>query len=147
MTRRDGGGVHLDFANAQQVIVSPDRLTSLKIQYQGIRVLDGGGIYFSFSSHTCDLELTVSVKNRDLEVFAVAYSPHQLAATERHDPGNGYYNWTIKKPLLSFQAIRVSWRRVPIQTPQPSQTAPTPAPQGSAVQNPENAASDPAARS
>jgi hypothetical protein len=118
MTRNEGGQISLDLSKAQQVIVLPDHPTSLRIQYQGIRVLEGGGIYFSFTSHTCDLELTVHVKNRDLDVVAEAYSPHPLAETERHDPGNGYYNWTIKKPLLSYQAIRVTWHRASARTPQ-----------------------------
>ncbi len=127
ITRSDGGQVLLDSSKARQVIVLPDRPTLLKIQYQGIRILAGGGIYFSFTSHTCDLELTVHVRNRDLEVFAEAYSPHPLAETERHDPSNGYYNWTIRKPLLSYQAIRVTWRRLVPRTSQTSQTVQIPA--------------------
>ena len=129
LTRSDGGQISLEFSKeTQQVIVLPDRPTSLRIQYQGIRVLDGGGIYFSFTSHTCDLELTVHVKNGDLEVFAEAYSPHRLAPTERHDPGNGYYNWTIKKPLLSYQAIRVTWQRATTRTAQLDETTQSSAP-------------------
>ena len=125
MTRVDETQISLDLSkdrDRREVVVLPDRPTKLTIQYQGIRTMRGGGIYFSFSSHTCELELTVNVKNRDLEVFAEAYSPHPLVETERHNPSNGYYNWTLKKPLLHNQATHVTWkRRVATQSPQAAQ--------------------------
>jgi len=103
--------------------------TVLKIRYQGIRAMEGAGIYFVFTTHTCDLDLTVHVKNNDLDVFAEAYSPHKLAETDRHDPATGYYNWAIEKPLLAYQAVRVNWRRASVPVKQFSQlvAAPTPA--------------------
>ncbi len=143
MTRLNAGGVALDLAEDQRVVVLPERPTVLKIRYQGIRAMEGAGIYFFFTNHTCDLELTVHVKNCDLDVFAEAYSPHKLAETDRHDPSTGYYNWAIEKPLLAYQAIRVNWRRASVPTKQPSQpvaalaaaapTPPNPLPQTPAI--------------
>jgi hypothetical protein len=122
MTRAEDTKIRLVLSADRQVIVLPDQTTDLKIAYQGIRTLQGGGIYFFFTSHTCDLELTVNVMNRDLDVFAETLSPHELVETQRHDPDTGYYNWTLKKPLLSYQATHVSWkRRAAAQSP------PTPA--------------------
>jgi len=142
MTRRDAGGVALNLAEDQRVVVLPEEPTVLKIRYQGIRAMEGAGIYFFFTTHTCDLELTVHVKNRDLDVFAEAYSPHKLAQTDRHDPSTGYYNWAIEKPLLAYQAIRVNWRRAsvpatqlsrPVAAPAPAAPAPNPPPQTPAI--------------
>jgi hypothetical protein len=111
MTDRDEEQIALTLPKDKQVVVLADRPTILKIRYQGIRVLEGGGIYFFFTTHTCDLELTAHVKNCDLDVAAVAYSPHPLVQTDRHEPMAGYYNWTINQPLLAYQAIRVTWHR------------------------------------
>jgi hypothetical protein len=128
MTRRDAGGVALNLAEEQRVVVLPEEPAVLKIRYQGVRAMEGAGIYFFFTTHTCDLELTVHVKNCDLEVFAEAYSPHKLAETDRHDPSTGYYNWAIEKPLLAYQAIRVNWRRVSVGAKQLGQPVAAPAP-------------------
>ncbi len=134
MTQEGDAKISLDLSKAQdkhEVVVSPDQTAELKIEYQGIRTLKGGGIYFFFTSHTCDLELTVNVINRDLDVFAETLSPHKLAETQRHDPDDGYYNWMLKKPLLSYQATHVSWRRraapqpkQPVQALPPAETKP-----------------------
>ena len=97
--------------------------------------MEGAGIYFFFTTHTCDLELTVHVKNNDLDVFADAYSPHKLVETDRHDPATGYYNWAIEKPLLAYQAIRVSWRRASVPAKQLSQPLAAPAPAAPALPN------------
>jgi hypothetical protein len=143
MTRSDEAEISLDLSRDREqrvVKVLPDRPTTLRIQYQGIRMKHGGYIYFSFTSHTCDLELTVHVKNCDLEVFAEAYSPHPLVKTDRHDPDNGYYNWTLEKPLLCYQGVNVTWKdRPPRLSQQPLQTdiaAEIPPPQGPAVARP-----------
>jgi hypothetical protein len=127
MTRPDENKISLDLSKGpHQVVVLPHQPTELTIRYQGIRTIKGGGIYFFFNSHTCDLDLTVSVQNRDLEVFAEAYSPHPLEVTKRHNPGNGYYNWILKKPLLCYQAIHVTFKRsAVIQSPQARQTLQT----------------------
>jgi hypothetical protein len=136
MTRHDAGEVALNLAEDQRVVVLPEKPTVLKIRYQGIRAMEGAGIYFFFTTHTCDLELTVHAKNGDLEVFAEAYSPHKLAETDRHDPSTGYYNWTIEKPLLAYQAIRVNWRRASVPAKQLSQPVAAPAPAAPAPPNP-----------
>lgn len=136
ITRRDAGGVALNLREKHQVVVSPEEPTALKIRYQGIRALEGAGIYFFFTTHTCDLELTVHVKNSDLDVFAEAYSPHQLAETDRHDPAVGYYNWAIEKPLLAYQAIRVNWRRASVPVQQLSQPVAAPVAASPAPPNP-----------
>ena len=136
VTRRDAGGVALNLSEDQRVVVSPEEPTALKIRYQGIRAMEGAGIYFFFTTHTCDLELTVHVKNSDLDVFAEAYSPHKLAETDRHDPAIGYYNWAIEKPLLAYQAIRVNWRRASLPVKQLSQPVATPVPAPPAPPNP-----------
>jgi hypothetical protein len=124
MTKRGAGGVALNLPDDQQVVVSPEKPTFLKIRYQGIRAMEGAGIYFFFTTHTCDLELTVHVKNSDLDVFAEAYSPHKLTETDRHDPATGYYNWAIVKPLLAYQAVHVNWRRASVPVPPASAPAP-----------------------
>jgi hypothetical protein len=129
ITGSDAGQVALDFSKANgkyKVVVLPEQLTTLKVHYQGIRILEGGGIYFFFTTHTSDLELTVHVKNRDLNVSSVAYSPHRLLETERHDPENGYYNWSLNKPLLCYQAVRITWELPRVQPPPVSQTVVTP---------------------
>jgi hypothetical protein len=126
MTNEVKNKISLDLSkdrNKREVVVLPDRETDLTIKYQGIRTIKGGGIHFSFTSHTCDLELTVNVTHRDLEVFAEAYSPHPLVETDRHDPNNGYYNWILKKPLLCYQAIHITLKRgLATQSAQPTQT-------------------------
>ena len=136
ITRRDAGGVHLNLPKKDEVLVSPAIPAALKIRYQGIRAMEGAGIYFFFTTHTCDLELTVHVKNNDLDVFAEAYSPHKLAETDRHDPTVGYYNWAIDEPLLAYQAIRVNWRRPKAPVKQPNQPVAAPAPAPPAPPNP-----------
>jgi hypothetical protein len=135
MTRRDGGGVALSLPENQRVVVLPDVPTVLKIRYQGIRAMEGAGIYFFFTTHTCDLELAVHVKNSDLDVFAEAYSPHKLAETDRHNPATGYYNWAIEKPLLAYQAVRVNWRRASVPVKQLSQPVAASAPTAPAPPN------------
>jgi hypothetical protein len=145
MTRRDAGSVALTLPDDKPVVVLPEQPTVMRVRYQGIRVMDGGGIYFSFTTHTCDLELTVHVINRDLDVFAEAYSPQQLAETDAHNPATGYYNWKIKKPLLAHQAIRVTWHRPSAPTQQQAQTTPAPAPAAPAPPAPSSQApADPA---
>jgi hypothetical protein len=137
ITRRDAGGVAFNLPQDQQVVILPEEPTALKIRYQGIRAMEGAGIYFFFTTHTCDLELTVHVKNNDLDVFAEAYSPHELSETDRHDPAMGYYNWAIKEPLLAYQAIHVNWRRASVPVKQLSQPVAPPVPAPPAPPNPQ----------
>ncbi len=126
MTQRDAGRVALKLPDDAKIFVLPIKPALLKICYQGIRAMEGAGIYFFFTTHTCDLELTVHVENHDLDVFAESYSPHELVETPRHDPATGYYNWAIEKPLLAYQAVRVNWRRR-VNAP-PNQLSPAVAP-------------------
>lgn len=98
--------------DSNPVIVLPDVPTTVNLRYQGIRNAEGGHIYFSFTSHVCDLDLTVHVPNRELKVVADAYSPHELSTTHRHNPEVGYYNWDLKYPLLCYQSVKIAWTRV-----------------------------------
>ena len=136
ITRRDAGRVALKLGEKQQVVVLPEKPTALKIRYQGIRAMEGAGIYFVFTTHTCGLELTVHVENSDLDVFAEAYSPHQLVQTDRHDPAVGYHNWTIEEPLLAHQGLRVNWHRASVPVSQISQPVAAPVPTPPAPPNP-----------
>jgi hypothetical protein len=100
----------------RQIIVLPNRQTEMRVEYQAIRQVKGAGIYYSFTSHTSHLELTVIVKNGDLEVFAETPSSNPLRPTDRHKPASGYHNWTAEKVFLRHQAVHVSWQRpAPIQ--------------------------------
>lgn len=81
----------------------------------------------------CDLDLIVSVQKRNLEVFADSYSPHDLTVAARHDPGGGFYNWTIDRPLLAYQSIYITWKpknsnvtllNMPTDTPERAQQEP-----------------------
>ena len=78
-TQRDASGVALNLPD--NVVVLPEQPTFLKIHYQGIRAMEGPGIYFFFTQHTCVLELSVNAKN--LDVSAEVSSPRQ---TRGHRP-------------------------------------------------------------
>ncbi len=132
LVRTDENQIYLDIGSdpSRQIVVLPDHPTEMRIEYQAIRPMRGRGIYYSFTSHTGYLELTVFVKNRDLEVFAETYSSHPLKETNRHNKDNGYYNWEVKKPLLRHQAVHVNWRR-PAALPKPAAV-----PQGAAAGTP-----------
>jgi hypothetical protein len=118
LVRVEENQIVLDLAKDQvnrQIIVLPDRQTEMRIEYQAIRQVKGPGIYYSFTSHTSHLELTVIVKSGVLEVFAETPSSNPLKPTNRHNPASGYYNWIAEKAFLRHQAVHVSWQTPPIQ--------------------------------
>ncbi len=93
----------------QKIVVLPEQPTIVKIEYQAIRNLKGGRIYFAFTNHAYDLDLTVHAPKRDIKVFAGAFSIYPLKETDRHQPSLGYYNWRLEKPLLAYQSIYITW--------------------------------------
>jgi hypothetical protein len=86
---------------------TPTRVT---IHSQTIKHYTGGTSNFVFDYHTCDLDLSVHVIDRSLQVYAGASTGGEwLKETSRHKPINGYYNWEIHRPLLAFQGIHLTW--------------------------------------
>jgi hypothetical protein len=92
-----------------KVVVLPDRPTSVTVRTQSVKHYDGGGVYFILNTHTCDLDLTVIVPGKDMEVEAAATTENELTATHRHKPQLGFYNWKLERPLLAYQGVDVRW--------------------------------------
>jgi hypothetical protein len=92
-----------------RVLVLPDRKTRVTVKTQSVKHYDGGGVYFILNNHTCDLDLTVIVPGKDMDVVAAATTENELTETHRHKPQLGFYNWKLERPLLAFQGVDVRW--------------------------------------
>ncbi|HKP86664.1 MAG TPA: hypothetical protein VJZ26_11240 [Blastocatellia bacterium] len=93
----------------REIIVLPGRVTSVEVKYQTVRFLRRGHLDFVFTTHTCDLDLTVRIHNPDVKIIASAFAENILKKTTKYDESFGYYNWKIDRPLLAYQGINVTW--------------------------------------
>ena len=92
-------------------------LTHVKMTTETVRFFNGGHIDFIFTSHVCDLKLKVWA-DRPLKVDAntfeqnplerVAEQPSSISLLKKRVAGE-YYSWKLKRPLLAYQALQISW--------------------------------------
>jgi hypothetical protein len=98
--------------------VAPPNLTHITLQTQSVRFLRGH-IDFLFTSHVCDLNLSVWA-DRSLKVSAdtseqnpldpVKELPQEISwLTDRLKKSGELYYWKLKKPLLAYQTLQISW--------------------------------------
>lgn len=99
--------IEIELTKEISILPKSRPMTKVEIAYQTVRSLRRGHLDFVFTSHTCDLDLTVRVCDQDVEVFAFANSPNDLIRTHRYHPPT--YNWTIRQPLLAYQGFNITW--------------------------------------
>jgi hypothetical protein len=121
-TTKTDDGTTIPLKPELTIDVRPKEPAFISVEYQGIRSLKGGRINFSFPNYTCDLDLTVHVPGREVQVSAGAFSPHRLQPGVNHDPSAGIYHWKLEKPLLSHQGIYIIWDPLVAQ-PYPGKSA------------------------
>lgn len=139
-TRREEVQLVLDLDERVRI---PGRSSALvTVRSQTIKHYEGGSDFYRLGSHTCKLDLTVQViGDAPLAVYAGTFSPEiKPEPTMRHRPENNYYNWEVKKPLLAFQGIYISWMpaATPVAASPSAQPAAEHAPGGREVQKPES---------
>lgn len=93
----------------KSIVVLDNQPTEVELKYQTVRFLKRGHLDFMFTTHTCDLDLTVRVLDPNIKVFASAPVKDMLQKTIRNHPESGIYNWKIDRPLLAYQGIKVTW--------------------------------------
>ncbi|HLL70116.1 MAG TPA: hypothetical protein VK363_01710 [Pyrinomonadaceae bacterium] len=94
------------------IIVLPGTMTTVQIEYQTARFMRRGHLDFVFTTHTCELDLSVRVRNPEVRVFATANANSELKADPlKHRPSYGVYNWKIDRPLIAYQGISITWAR------------------------------------
>lgn len=123
-TRREDMHIILDLDTEMKI---PGHSSAgVVVRSQTIKHFEGGSDFYRFSSHTCDLDLTVQVVGEELNVYAGTFVPDiKPAPTKRHKPENNYYNWKITRPLLAFQGVYISWMT---REAAPAHPPPAPAP-------------------
>lgn len=107
------------------IVVLPGRMTTVAITYQTVRFLRRGHLDFVFTTHTCELDLSVRVRNPNVKVFATAYANSELKEVDlKHRPSFGIYNWKIDRPLIAYQSISITWALEPAAAASAASNAP-----------------------
>ena len=92
-------------------------LTHVTMKTETVRFLRGGHIDFIFTSHVCDLELTVWGDRRlkvDANTFEqnplerVTELPSSISWLKKRVQGEFYF-WRLKRPLLAYQSLQITW--------------------------------------
>lgn len=108
------GETEISLQMDKSIYVLDQQPTQVDLKYQAVRFLNTGHLDFDFTSHTCDLDLTVRALDPNIKVFAAAPVKGMLEETTRAHPEQGLYNWKINRPLLAHQGISISWRLDPL---------------------------------
>jgi hypothetical protein len=94
-------------------------LAQITLKTKTVRFLRSGHIDFIFTSHVCDLDLMVWADKR-LKVSASTFEQNPLEPVTEAPPSISWLNerltetgelyyWKLKKPLLAYQALQISW--------------------------------------
>ena len=94
-----------------RIVVLPGHRTFVKTMSQTVRYLRGGRIDVTFTSHICDLKLTIDA-DPDLLVSASTSDHKPLQRTQAvRDPllGATHYTWKQERPLLANESLHIAW--------------------------------------
>jgi len=102
----DDGGCALDLG---KYLIPPQGKATIYVEMQSTEYVKGGDRYFSFTTHTCKLDLSVLDRTGRLSVAARRIGQDPLVEAIDHSPGLGWNHWSSDSPFLAHQVVKIRW--------------------------------------
>ncbi|MGH8556421.1 MAG: hypothetical protein ACRESZ_02950 [Methylococcales bacterium] len=100
------------FVITKDISIFGNSHASVIIRFQVVRAFEGGSSFILTPLQALGFDLKVEAP-KEVDVLASAYVPETLTNGVEHLPDNGNYHWVLKKPLLPYQGVYLTWKSKP----------------------------------
>jgi hypothetical protein len=93
----------------RQISILGNRHASATIRFEIVRAFHGGSSIIITPLQALGFDLKVEAWEQ-VEVLAVAYLREDLTEGDQHLPRQNSYHWVLKRPMLPYQGVYLTWK-------------------------------------